>query len=97
MMLPPHLADRLLKLFCAPHLREEVLGDLHERYVLRVQEWGEANARRRYWREVLAYIRPSMMKRQQSEYPNPTNYRHATELFQNRVSNPYPEQTVYRT
>jgi putative ABC transport system permease protein len=71
-MTPPRLADRLLKLFCAPHLREEVLGDLHERYVLRAEQWGETNARRRYWREVLAYVRPSIIKRQPSQYPNPT-------------------------
>jgi putative ABC transport system permease protein len=71
-MKPPRLADRLLKLVCAPHLLEEVLGDLHERYVLRTQEWGETNARRRYWREVLAYARPAFIKRQPNGYPNPT-------------------------
>ncbi|GAB4035754.1 ABC transporter permease [Spirosoma jeollabukense] len=69
---PPRLADRLLKLFCAPHLREEVLGDLHERYALRAQQWGDTKARRRYWREVLAYVRPAFIKRQPSQYPNPT-------------------------
>ena len=71
-MKPPRLADRLLMFFCAPHLREEVLGDLHERYVLRVQQSGEANARRRYWREVLAYVRPAFIKREPGKYPNPT-------------------------
>ncbi|CAN5150413.1 ABC transporter permease [soil metagenome] len=80
-MTPPRLADRLLTLFCAPHLREEVLGDLHERYVLRVQAWGEARARRRYWREVLAYVRPSIMKRQASQYPTPTT----TDMLRNYV------------
>ena len=70
---PPRLADRLLTWFCAPHLREEVLGDLYERYALRVQRVGQAQARLRYWREVLAYVRPSMMKRNPTEYPNPTN------------------------
>ena len=69
---PPHLADQLLRLFCAPHLREEVLGDLHERYYLRVKRVGEANARLRYWQEVLAYVRPSMMKQEKSKFPNPT-------------------------
>ncbi|MVM33795.1 FtsX-like permease family protein [Spirosoma sp. HMF4905] len=68
-MTPPRLADRLLNWFCAPHLREEVLGDLHERYALRVAKYGETNARRRYWREVLAYVRPSMIKRTPSQYP----------------------------
>ncbi|MVM33803.1 FtsX-like permease family protein [Spirosoma sp. HMF4905] len=72
-MKPPFLADCLLNWFCAPHLREEVLGDLHERYALRVAQVGEAKARRRYWREVLAYVRPSIIRRQSSVYPNPTN------------------------
>ena len=65
-MTPPRFADRLLTWFCAPHLREEVLGDLHERYALQVKRIGQANARLRYWREVLAYVRPSMMKRKPS-------------------------------
>ena len=55
---------------CAPHLREEVLGDLHERYAGRVQQWGEAKARRRYWLEVLAYVRPSTIRRQPDQYPS---------------------------
>ncbi|SFC18917.1 ABC transporter permease [Spirosoma endophyticum] len=72
-MTPPRLADKLLTLFCAPHLREEVLGDLHERYVLRVQQLGEASARRRYWRDVVAYMRPTFIKREASDYPTPTH------------------------
>ncbi|WP_420148482.1 ABC transporter permease [Spirosoma sp.] len=69
---PPRWITRFVEWLCAPHLREEVLGDLHERYVLRVQQWGETKARRQYWREVLAYMRPSMIKRQPEEFPNPT-------------------------
>ncbi|QDK80266.1 FtsX-like permease family protein [Spirosoma sp. KCTC 42546] len=80
-MNPPKLADRLLTWFCAPHLREEVLGDLHERYYLRAHRLGEAQARRRYWREVLAYLRPSMIKRQAEKYPTPTN----TDMLRNYV------------
>jgi putative ABC transport system permease protein len=70
-MPPPRLADRLLNWFCAPHLREEVLGDLHERYTLRVRQVGEGKARRHYWLDVLAYVRPEFIKRQPQEYPNP--------------------------
>ena len=29
---PPRWANRLLEWFCAPHLLEEVQGDLHERF-----------------------------------------------------------------
>ncbi len=61
---PPRWPTKLLERFCAPHLLEEVMGDLHERYYLRVQKVGETKARRQYWREVLAYVRPSVLKRQ---------------------------------
>ena len=60
---PPRWLDKLLERFCAPHLLEEVMGDLHERYYLRVQRVGEAKARKQYWREVLAYIRPSIFRK----------------------------------
>ncbi|MEQ9443656.1 MAG: permease prefix domain 2-containing transporter [Cyclobacteriaceae bacterium] len=60
---PPRWPDKLLEWFCAPELLEEVLGDLHERYYLKVQKVGETKARREYWREVLAYLRPAIIKR----------------------------------
>ncbi|MBC3789037.1 permease prefix domain 2-containing transporter [Spirosoma utsteinense] len=50
---PQKWLDKLLNWLVAPHLREEVLGDLHERFSLRVAQWGETVARR-YWRAVLA-------------------------------------------
>ena len=60
---PPRWLDKLVERFCAPHLLEQVMGDLHERYYRRVERQGEAKARRMYWREVLAYMRPSVFKR----------------------------------
>ncbi|GAB3494817.1 ABC transporter permease [Spirosoma knui] len=68
---PPKWPDKLLNWLVAPHLREEVLGDIHERYALRVQRLGARKARNTYWREVLAYMRPSMIKRKQPDHPNP--------------------------
>jgi predicted permease len=68
---PPRWLDKLLERFCAPHLLEEVLGDLHERYYLRVQRLGEAKARKQYWGEVLAYMRPAIFKRRSSQYTKP--------------------------
>ncbi len=68
---PPRWLDRLVECYCAPHLREEVLGDLHERFHRRVQQVGEAKARRRYWREVMAYLRPSIIKRQSTNTHKP--------------------------
>ncbi|MFC5410142.1 ABC transporter permease [Larkinella bovis] len=72
-MTPPRFADRLLTWLVAPHLREEVLGDRHERFLRQVEQLGEARARRRYWRDLLAYLRPAFLKRQPDAYSNPTN------------------------
>ena len=79
---PPRWADRLLERFCAPHLLEEVLGDLHERYYLRVQRVGEVKANQQYWREVLAYLRPSVIKRPASQPPKPI----PMDMFKNYVT-----------
>ncbi len=56
----------------APHLREEILGNLQERYVRRVHNQGVSKARRRYWLESLAYLRPAFIKRQKNEYSSTT-------------------------
>ena len=61
--IPPKWLDKLLTWLVAPHLQEEVLGDIHERYALRLRRLGERKARLTYWREVLAYVRPSMIRR----------------------------------
>ncbi len=68
---PPRWLDKLLERFCAPHLLEEVIGDLHERYYLRVQKIGEVKSRKKYWREVLAFLRPSVFKRQSHHFTKP--------------------------
>ncbi|CCH52419.1 Macrolide export ATP-binding/permease protein macB [Fibrisoma limi BUZ 3] len=70
---PPKWPNRLLNRLIAPHLREEVLGDIHERYALRVQRLGERAARRTYWREVLAYVRPGFIRCKPNQYPNPSH------------------------
>ncbi|GAB3640997.1 permease prefix domain 2-containing transporter [Spirosoma arcticum] len=68
---PPRAADRLLTWFCAPHLLEEVQGDLHERYGRDVQMAGVRTANWRYWLNVLRFMRPFAIKRKQSEYSSP--------------------------
>ena len=68
---PPRWLDNLVERFCAPHLLEQVMGDLHERYYLRVEKEGEAKAKRRYWREVLAYMRPSIFKHKTVSHAKP--------------------------
>ncbi len=70
---PPKWVDKILERFCAPELLEEVLGDLHERYYLRVQKEGVKKAKKGYWQEVLAYVRPSVFKR--SQYHHSVNHK----------------------
>ncbi len=66
---PPRWAARLLETFCAPHLLEEVQGDLEERFQRRTNLFGERVARRQYVAEVLGFLRPFAFKRT----PNDSN------------------------
>jgi putative ABC transport system permease protein len=68
---PPRWASRLLEIFCAPHLLEEVQGDLHERFLRNERLFGEKFARRQYGREVLSFLRPFALKRQSNPYSKP--------------------------
>ncbi len=70
---PPRRADQLLELFCAPHLLEEVQGDMHERFHKRAAAFGGSYARRQYWLEVLGFLRPVFLKRKQKEYSPPNS------------------------
>lgn len=69
---PPRWADRLLEWLCAPHLLEEVQGDLHERFARRVTLFGLGSARRQYAWEVLGFLQPIFLKRQPREYSSPS-------------------------
>ena len=66
---PPGLADRFLQFFCAPHLLEEVQGDLHEEFEYQVERVGIRRARWRYWRDMLGFLQPRYIKRKPSQYP----------------------------
>ncbi|MFD2933675.1 permease prefix domain 2-containing transporter [Spirosoma flavum] len=68
---PPRWTDRLLEWFCAPHLLEEVQGDLHERFERHVELIGVKAARRQYAWEVISFLRPFAIKRQTSNYSSP--------------------------
>ncbi|MCY7351982.1 MAG: ABC transporter permease [Cytophagaceae bacterium] len=68
---PPRWAERLLTWFCAPHLLEEVQGDLHERFQRRVALAGERVARRQYAVEVLGFLRLFALKRRPDELFKP--------------------------
>ncbi|GAB4017249.1 ABC transporter permease [Spirosoma koreense] len=70
---PPRWADWLLEWFCAPHLLEEVQGDLYERYQRDSRQIGRARANRRYGLNVIGFLRPFALKRLPNDYSNPTN------------------------
>ncbi|UFH56963.1 ABC transporter permease [Spirosoma sp. KNUC1025] len=77
---PPKLADRLLRFFLSDDRLEEVQGDLHEEFIWQVSRIGERRARWRYWRDVLGFLKPSILKSQPDTYPrtylmNPTMLR----------------------
>ncbi|HMB92617.1 MAG TPA: permease prefix domain 2-containing transporter, partial [Rhodothermales bacterium] len=65
---PPERADDLLAWFCAPHLREDIQGDLHELFYLRVARKGLRRARLRYWVDVIRFFRPYVLRRQPRPY-----------------------------
>ena len=68
---PPCWATRLLEAFCAPHLLEEVQGDLEERFQRRVALFGQRVARRQYAVEVIGFVRPFALKRRPSKFSAP--------------------------
>ncbi|MET7256247.1 permease prefix domain 2-containing transporter [Dyadobacter fermentans] len=72
--LPPRWLDKLATRICAPHLREELLGDLHERYALRHRRTGALKANFFFLREVTALLRPSIMRRKPSPYGSPSAF-----------------------
>jgi putative ABC transport system permease protein len=68
-MKPPRLADKFLKFFCAPHLLEDIQGDLHEEFDYQVKRICERRARWFYWWEVLGFVKPRYIKRKSTPYP----------------------------
>ncbi len=89
----PYWADRLLEWFCAPHLLEEVQGDLHERYGRDVQQFGTAKANRQYWVSVLSFLRPFALKRQ-THYSSPPLVNPA--MLRNYVKTAFRTLTKYK-
>lgn len=67
---PPHWADRLLEWFCAPHLLEEVQGDLYERFLKNVKLFGEKTARQEYIKSVFGFIRRFGFKKKKELSPS---------------------------
>ncbi|GAB3995558.1 ABC transporter permease [Spirosoma daeguense] len=70
---PPCFATYLLHLLLPAHRAEELEGDLNELFQQRIDEVGLSKARWRYVRDVASLLRPSLLKAQESNYPQPTN------------------------
>ncbi|MDO1445287.1 ABC transporter permease [Rhodocytophaga aerolata] len=68
---PPKWGDKLIEWFCDPHLQEEVIGDLHERFHLRTKNRGIDKAKNLYIREVISYIRLSTITQKAAGYSSP--------------------------
>lgn len=68
---PPRWATRLLHWYCAPHLLEEVQGDLEEEFEYQVQHAGLRKARLDYARNIVEFIKPFAIKRKTSSTPDP--------------------------
>lgn len=68
---PPRWADWFLERCLAPHLLEDVLGDLYEIYVKRVDQVGIRRARREYGLAALRYITLFFIQRKPATYPSP--------------------------
>ena len=67
---PPRWADRLLEWFCAPHLLEEIQGDLHEHFQRDSERFGYKTARWKYILNVSGFLRPFALKRKPDPYPS---------------------------
>ncbi|MEM9921936.1 MAG: ABC transporter permease [Bacteroidota bacterium] len=59
---PPRWANRFLNWYCNPALLDEIDGDLHEMFFVRVKKHGLRKAQLLYIKEVLLFCRPSYFK-----------------------------------
>jgi ABC-type antimicrobial peptide transport system permease subunit len=77
---PPQWATRLLRWYCAPHLLEEVEGDLREEFIYQVRQVGLIRAQRNYINNVFSFARPITIRRKSSSpsspFPNMNMYKH---------------------
>ncbi|MGH1433181.1 MAG: ABC transporter permease [Lewinella sp.] len=59
---PPRIATKFLLWFLKPDLREEVAGDLEERYFARMENSSQRQANFHYWFQVINYLRPFALR-----------------------------------
>jgi len=59
---PPRIALAFFHWYCHPDFREEIGGDLMERFSSYLEKYGRNKARRLFIKEVLLLVRPSIIK-----------------------------------
>ncbi|AYB33708.1 ABC transporter permease [Chryseolinea soli] len=69
---PPRWAEKFVKWYCAPHLADEILGDMQEEFDHNVKFFGERRARREYVRNVIGFFKPFAIKRKTETQGWPT-------------------------
>ncbi|GAB4031404.1 ABC transporter permease [Spirosoma gilvum] len=72
---PPRWAERLLTRITAPHIQDEILGDLYELFQKRVQRYGYTIAQLLYVLEMTLLVHPRLWRKQA---PNPHLYSKST-------------------
>jgi hypothetical protein len=58
---PPKLAIKLLRLICHPDFKEEIEGDVLERYNIDLQRFGHGVARKNIWWQVFLLTKPNLI------------------------------------
>ena len=76
---PPRLVQRMLECLTAPHLREEILGDLDELFEKHSQRYGHRKARLLYILDILLLVHPRLWTRKpitdlKPQYSNTSTY-----------------------
>ena len=65
-IVPPVLAQRLLRSFLRADLVEEVEGDLLEKFFVEIESGSQLKAKLNYWAQVFKYIRPFAIRKRKS-------------------------------
>ncbi|QRR04205.1 ABC transporter permease [Dyadobacter sandarakinus] len=78
---PPNWLVRLATAICAPHLREELIGDMHERFTVYVSKYGGPKARLLFARETLGLVRWCIVRRQSAGFAPAYHFRMLRNYF----------------
>ncbi|MCE7990681.1 MAG: FtsX-like permease family protein [Roseivirga sp.] len=75
---PPRLAEKFFLWYCASPLREEIAGDLEERFLDHYDEFGLRKAQLKYWLNVFKFFRWHRLRKSTGG-----NLRNITVIFRN--------------